>query len=54
MTFKELKIGKKFNIIRLNDNTLVYTKVNDNSHYNTTIHKERVSIHKLTQVKEVK
>lgn len=54
MTFKELKIGTKFNIVRLNDNKLVYKKINDRPHYNTTIHKEKVSIHKLTQVKEVK
>ena len=53
MTFKELKVGARFIIVRENDTSLTYSKINDKSHYNTMFRTRRISIAALTQVKEI-
>ena len=53
MTFKELKVGARFIIVRENDISLKYSKINDKSHYNTLLGNQKISIHNNTQVKEI-
>ena len=54
MRFKELQIGKKFVVVNLPDN-IVYTKINEEPHYNTKYGNQIVvSIHKSTKVKEIR
>lgn len=54
MTFKELKVGSRFVIVRENDISLKYSKINERSHYNTMYRNQKISIHSNTQVKEIK
>lgn len=54
MKFNELKINERFIILREHDSNLIYTKVNDKVHYNTTDGKDRFTVQGNTQVKEIK
>lgn len=54
MTFKELKVGSRFIIIREHDKSLIYSKINERSHYNTSYRNQKISIHSNTQVEEIK
>ena len=53
MRFIELQVGKKFTLIREEDDRLVYTKINDNKHNNTTYNGMVFSVHGCSQVKVV-
>lgn len=53
MNFLELPVGKRFTLIRENDTTLIYTKVNDNKHNNATYNGLVFTVHGQSQVKVV-
>ena len=54
MRFIELPVGKKFTLIRENDDTLIYTKINENKHNNATYDNGLLlSVHGCSQVKVV-
>jgi len=53
MRFIELQVGKKFTLIRENDDTLVYLKINENKHNNATYNGMVISVHGCSQVKVV-
>ena len=53
MNFLELEVGKRFVLIRENDNRLVYIKLNENKHNNASYNGMVFSVHGCSQVKVV-
>lgn len=53
MNFLELQVGKRFCLVRENDNTLIYTKINENKHNNATYNGMVFSVHGCSQVEVV-
>ena len=55
MRFIELKVGESFTLVREQDDTLVYTKINENKHNNATYDNGLlISVHGCSQVKVVR
>ena len=54
MKLKDLPIGSKFTIVRENDEKAIYVKTDKWGRYNALYKNQRVVIHSLTEVKEIK